>query len=42
MHSWHIMKPHRQVQQKGNSFLQQWQVLGPFLRRRIGRDFLGT
>jgi hypothetical protein len=33
MQSWQIMKPQRQRQQKGTSRVQQWQILGPFLRR---------
>jgi len=34
MQSWQIMKPQRQVQQKGTVFRQQWQVFGPLRRRR--------
>jgi hypothetical protein len=41
MQSWQIMNPQRQLQQKGTVLPQQWQVLGPFRRRRdrlAGRD----
>jgi hypothetical protein len=34
MQSWQIMNPQRQLQQKGTVLPQQWQVLGPFRRRR--------
>jgi len=34
MHSWQIRKPQRQLQQKGTFFEQQWQIFGPFCRRR--------
>jgi hypothetical protein len=34
MHAWQIWKPQRQLQQKGTVLAQQWQVLGPFCRRR--------
>jgi hypothetical protein len=37
MHSWQIMNPQRQRQQKGTSFPQQWQICGPFCRRRDRR-----
>jgi hypothetical protein len=34
MHAWQIRKPQRQLQQKGTCFAQQWQIFGPFCRRR--------
>jgi hypothetical protein len=37
MHSWQIMKPQRQLQQKGTVLVQQWQLFGPFRRRRDRR-----
>jgi hypothetical protein len=37
MHAWQIRKPQRQLQQKENSFRQQWQIFGPFCRRLDGR-----
>ncbi len=33
MQGWQIRKPQRQLQQKGTSLVQQWQVFGPFWRR---------
>jgi hypothetical protein len=37
MHSWQIMKPQRQRQQKGTAFVQQWQICGVFRCRRLRR-----
>jgi hypothetical protein len=34
MHSWQIMKPQRQLQQKGSVFPQQWQIHSRTGRRR--------
>ena len=41
IHTWQIMNPQRQRQQKIDSLAQQWQMLGPLCRLRgllVGED----